>query len=302
MKEAVEAVEEAFRALGAGNAVNRPRSRVAIPSGMLHVMPAGLPSRQAMGFKAYTVSKSGARFLFLLYNGEGRLLTMMEADRLGQIRTGAATGVATKHLARQDASVVGIFGTGWQARSQLEAVSFVRPIRRAKAYSRNPERCQAFCREMGQMLGLEVVPVERPEEVVKDADLLITITSAKDPVLKGDWLLPGVHINAAGSNFAHKRELDEEAVRKASFIAVDSKEQAKVESGDLLVPIEKGFLRWDDVHELGEVVAGKLPGRRSRDEITLFKSNGIALEDVACAVRVYEHARAEGVGQEVPIV
>lgn len=301
MEEALEAVEEAFKALGRGEAVNRPRSRVAMPAGMLHVMPAGLLPRQAMGFKAYTVSKNGARFLFLLYDGEGRLLSIMEADRLGQIRTGAATGVATRHMARPEASTVGILGTGWQARAQLQAIALVRPIRRVRAYGRNPERRRTFCREMGRTLGIEIIPVERPEAVIEDADIVVTITTAKDPVLKGDWLLPGVHINAAGSNFAHKRELDEEAVRKAAFIAVDSKEQARIESGDLLVPIEKGLLGWEDVHELGEVVAGLVPGRRSPDEITLFKSHGIALEDVAVAIRVYERAKAEGVGREVPI-
>lgn len=254
-----------------------------------------------MGFKAYTTSRNGAHFLFLLYGGDGRLLAIMEADRLGQVRTGAASGVATKYMARKEAATIGIFGTGWQARSQLPAVCAVRSIRQVKAYSRNAERRQAFCREMSETLNVEVIPVEDPEEAVKEADILITITTAKEPVLKGVWLQPGVHLNVAGSNFAQKRELDEEAVRRSALIVVDSKEQARIESGDLLVPIERGLLRWEDVHELGEVVAGRLPGRRSDQEITLFKSNGIALEDVAVAWRVYERAKAEGFGQELPL-
>lgn len=299
MPMALEAVEAALQALAEGGGSNRPRQRIFVPGGVLHVMPAGVPAWGVMGLKAYSTVKGVTRFLFLLYDAmTGDLLALIEADRLGQMRTGAATGVATKYLARPGAGRVGIFGTGWQARSQVEAVCTVCKIDRVVAFGRDPERRRTFCREMTAAVGVEVVPAERAEEVVRGADILITATTAREPLFPGGQAPAGLHVNAIGSNYAEKREVDEALIRRAGLVVVDSKEQGQIESGDLLAAAAKGALSWDQVRELPEVVAGRV-GRRTPDEITLFKSNGIALEDVAVGLRVYERAQAEGIGSEV---
>lgn len=302
MAEALEAVEEAFRQHGQGSAVNRPRARVRVPQGILHVMAAGLPREGVLGFKAYTAFGGTVRFHVHLYSAEdGRLLAILEADRLGRIRTGAASGVATKYLGRPEASVVGIFGTGWQAGSQLQAICAVREVREVRAYGRDAARRVAFCREMEAALQVPVRSAPEPRAVVEGADIVTTMTTAKAPVFDGRWLEEGTHLNAAGSNFPQKQEIDEAAVTAARRIVVDSKEQAQIECGDLIAPISRGLLSWDQVHELGEVVAGKIPGRERPEDITLFESQGLALEDMAVAAVVYRKALREKVGREVPL-
>lgn len=302
IQTAIEAVEEVLRDQAEGAATNRPRYRVAAPASQLHLMAAGDRRLGVYGFKAYTASRKGARFLVCLYEAEtGDLLAMIEADRLGQMRTGAATGVATKYMARQDADTVGIIGTGWQSESQLLAVCAVRPIKTIKAYSRNRERSEAFARKMTSLLRAEVAPAETAEEAVRDQMIVITATSARDPVLKGEWVAPGAHVNAVGSNFLSKSEIDVETVRRASVVAVDSAEQSRVEAGDLLPAVERGVISWEGVTELGRIVAGHVKGRTNDDDITLFKSNGIALEDISTALRVYTMARERGVGEKIDL-
>ncbi|HWP49968.1 MAG TPA: ornithine cyclodeaminase family protein [Candidatus Limnocylindrales bacterium] len=302
MEDTLPIVEEVFRQQGLGTAINRPRFRVRLPEGVLHIMPAATPVFKSLGFKAYTTFRGGARFLFFLYHSDtGELLAIMEANRLGQMRTGAATGIATKYMARPEARTVGIFGAGWQAQTQLLAVCAVRKIQTVKVYSRTPETRRTFSQEMASRLKVNVQPVDSPEEVVRGSDIIITITSAREPVFKGEWLEPGVHLNVAGSNSAIRREVDDETIRRSDFIVVDSKEDGMIESGDLIIPIEKGILHWGQVRELGDIVAGYMPGRRTPEEITLFKSNGLAIEDVAVAVKLYELAKAKGVGMELPI-
>jgi alanine dehydrogenase len=226
---------------------------------------------------------------------------MIEADRLGQMRTGAASGVATKYMARASAATVGIFGTGWQAESQLMAVCAVRQIKSIAAYGRNAERCEAFARKMTSLLRVEVSPAESPEEATRGQSIVITATSAREPVLKGEWIEPGTHLNVVGSNFLSKAEVDVETIRRASIIAVDSIEQSRIEAGDLMPAIERGVISWESVTELGRIVAGRERGRTSEDQITLFKSNGIALEDISTALRVYHLARERGVGEEIDL-
>ncbi len=302
MPTALEAVEEGLRQHGRGQASNQPRRRVFVPNGILHVMSAGMPVWGVMGLKAYAAVKGKVRFVVLLFSTEtGELLALIEADRLGQMRTGAATGIATKYLARPDAGVVGIFGTGWQARTQLQAVCAVRTVREVRAYSRDPVRRGRFCSEMERLLGCPVRSVERPQQVVKGADIVITITSSREPVFEGQWVERGQHLNVAGSNTAQKREVDDETIRRADRIVVDQLEDAQIESGDLVGPVARGITSWDQVHELGEVVCGKVPGRERPDEVTLFKSNGLAIEDVATACKVLERAKAQGAGIEVPL-
>lgn len=299
MSVALEAVEEVLRLHGQGKAVNIARSRVRLPNNVLHVMSGGVPDLNITGLKAYTTTPHGAQFVVLLYQADsGELLAILEADKLGQTRTGAASGVATKYMARSDASTVGIIGTGWQARSQLAAVCGVRSITSVKAYSRQVERRQTYCHEMSDELGIPVEPAESAEEAVRDADVVVTITNARTPVLFGEWLKPGVHVNAAGSNALIRCEIDTEVVKRASLITADSKDTAKIECGDLLAPIERGMIHWDQVRELSDVVAGHIPGRQSAEDLTLFESQGLAIEDMAVAARVYQKAIEEGIGEK----
>ncbi|MDR7415203.1 MAG: ornithine cyclodeaminase family protein [Armatimonadota bacterium] len=300
LSEAIRALEEAFRAKAAGEAVNVPRTRVVTPEGVLHVMSAGWTSGGVMGLKAYTTSRTGARFVVLLYATDGTFLAGMEANVLGQRRTGAASGLATRYMARPEASVAAVIGSGWQARTQLAAVCAVRPIREARVYSRTPQRREAFAREMSEQLGIPVRAVSSAEEAVEGAEVICTITTAREPVLLGRWLSPGVHVNAAGVNWPDRRELDGEAVRRAHRIAVDDLAQARLESGDLVCAEREGVFRWERAVELADIVAGKLPGRGDAREITLFASQGIALEDVAVAKLVYERAVTEGMGRPLP--
>jgi alanine dehydrogenase len=302
MDTALAAVEDALRQLGHGTATNNPRTRVRLPTGQLHMMGAALPSRGVFGYKAYTAVKGQVRFHVMLYSTDtGELLAMLQADRLGQMRTGAASGVATKYMARSDARTVGIFGTGWQARSQLEAVCAVRPIQSVHAYGRDAARRQTFCADMSQQLGIPVEPAMSPEAAVKGMDVVITATSARDPLFDGNWLQPGTHINAIGSNALIRREIDDATVRRSALIVVDSKEQARAECGDLLGALERGLVHWEQIRELGEVVAGFVPGRRQAAEITLFESHGLAIWDLAAGAAVYEAAKAQGIGRELAV-
>jgi len=302
MTDAVRVVEEALRELGAGNAVNRPRQRVHVPNGILHVMPAGLSKRGYVGFKYYSSFPPKTRFWFHLIDAKnGDVLSVMQADRLGQQRTGAASGVATKYLARAEAATVGILGTGWQAESQLEAICTVRDIRLVRCYSLNSEHRKVFAKKMSAQLKVDVRGVDSAAEAVGDADVVVTATSAREPVLRGEWVAPGTHVNAVGSNRAASRELDDEVINRSSFICADSLEQAKIEAGDLISPAERGVLSWQRVHELSEVVAAQVQGRAGRDAVTLFKSTGIALEDVAVGAWVFERAREQGMGKEISL-
>lgn len=301
MGECVEVLEEAFAHAGAGQVDIKPRSRIRMPGGFFHFMAAADAGHQVFGYKAYPSFAGGARMLVMLYDyASGALLSCMEASNLGQIRTGAASGLATRWMARADADSVGVIGSGFQARSQLEAVCAVRDIKRVKVYSRRPEGREQFAQRMGERLNLEITPVDSAQECVSDVAVAITITSARDPVLEGEWLAPGTHINAAGGNHWIRREIDEAAVLRAAVIAVDDLDQAKIECGDLLWPESRGEFRWDLVCELQDIVAGRVPGRREERDITLFESMGVALEDIAAAQLVYRKAKEQGIGQELP--
>jgi len=300
--DCIDWLEETFRSLGRGEARSLPRARVKHPLGMLHVLPAADLSADAVGLKAYTTGRGGARFIVLLSSAStGELLAILEADYLGQVRTGAASGVATRYLARQDARRAGIFGTGSQATTQLAAVAAARNLESATAWSRDAERRERFARAMSEQLGIPVRAAATPEEAARDQDVVITMTTARQPVLHGEWLAPGTHVNAAGSNSLLRCEIDLETVRRADLVVVDSRQQARIECGDLLEPAERGLVDWDLLAELADVVAWGTPGRRDPQQITLFESQGLGLEDVAVAMRVYERARAAGLGQEVDL-
>ena len=299
MDMALEAVEQGLRKMGLDEAHNIPRARAQTDHAVLHTLSAAVKSLGVMGAKIYATSrKAPAQFHFLLYDGKtGALLALMQADHLGQMRTGAASGIATKFMARSDATEVGIFGSGKQARTQLLAVCKVRKVRRAMVYSPSEERRRRFAEEMSEECQTEVIPVDRPERAAEDKDILITATSSREPVLNGNWIAQGTHINAIGSNFLGKAELDPMTVRRCNAVVVDSKDQARIEAGDFQQALEEGVLHWQDVRELGQVVVGRHVARKQPQDITLFKSLGIAVEDVAVAARVHAAAVAEGVGK-----
>jgi alanine dehydrogenase len=301
MPLAMVAVEEAFRRLAQGSAISHSRRRIHLPGKcLLHYMAAGDGRSDCVGLKIYTSAHGGLRFLIPLFQAEsGELLALIEADYLGQMRTGAATGVATRFLARADARVAGIIGTGLQARTQLEAVAQARKLEKVRAYGRDSQRREQFAKEMSARLGLPVNAVSSSEAAVRGADIVTTMTNSTNPVFEGKWLEPGMHVNAAGSNFAQKRELDTDAVVRCDLIAADSREQAKIEAGDLIQAFAGEDSRWNTVHEFGDIAAGKIPGRTDPRQMTLFKSVGIAIEDIALAGRIYVLARERGVGREV---
>ncbi|MCZ7573256.1 MAG: ornithine cyclodeaminase family protein [Ardenticatenaceae bacterium] len=302
MTAALEAVETAFRQQGAGSAVNEPRQRVRQPQGILHLMGAALPELGYWGFKAYTTTRQGAHFLVSLYDtASGQLLALIEANTLGQLRTGAASGIATKFCARPDASRLGLFGSGFQAEAQLAAIAAVRPLTEVHVYSRTPEHREHFAQTMSSRLGLTVSPVAIPRDAVAGCDIVTTITSSREPLFDGRWLAPGTHINAAGSNALIRAEVDTTTIARTDRIFVDDKQQARIESGELLAAYERNQLNWQRVRELGDAVSGLVPARGGPDEITLFASQGIALWDIALAACVYERARDEGVGQEIAL-
>ncbi len=304
VKECIGALETAFIHSAGGLAENVPRHRIRLPRGFLHLMSAAAVATDMIGFgyKAYTTFPRGeSKFLMMLYDGErGGLLSVMEAGTLGQIRTGAASGLASRFMAVENAETVGIIGTGFQARSQLEAICAVRPIKHIRAFSRNAANREAFCSRMAQRLDVEVTPVDNAEECIRGADIAVTITDSRDPVLMGEWLKDGAHVNAAGGNHWLRREVDEETVTRSSVIVVDDLDQAKAECGDLIWPSERGSFRWGKVNTLADLVTRKVIGRPGAVDVTLFESQGVALEDVAAALHVYKKARERGVGQELP--
>jgi ornithine cyclodeaminase/alanine dehydrogenase-like protein (mu-crystallin family) len=304
MPVALEAVEQAFRHLAELQAMLHPRQRFALPEKVfLHYMAAADNATGYAGLKIYTSARGGVRFLVPLYRTRtGELVALLEADYLGQMRTGAASGIATKYMARTDAATVGIIGTGLQARTQLEAIAAVRKLTSIRAYGRNPERRSQFAREMTDRLGVPVYPAASAEEAVREAEIVVTATTSATPVLFGRWLMPGAHVNAIGANFPQKRELDDETIRRAGIIVVDSREQAKLESGDLLSVLgDPASHSWTAVRELAEIVSQRTPGRTDERQVTLFKSNGVAIEDVAVAARVVELAQQLGLGTRLPL-
>jgi ornithine cyclodeaminase/alanine dehydrogenase-like protein (mu-crystallin family) len=300
MDLALDAVAAAFRKLALEEAENVPRRRCQTDQVMLHVLPAAAKTLGVIGFKAYTTSKQGARFHVTLYDAKsGAMTAILEADLLGQFRTGAASGIATAKLARPDATTVGCFGTGKQARTQLLAVCKVRPIKTIHVHGRDGERRKTFAEQISKETGVEIIPVEKPGDAARGRDIIITATNAREPVLLGEWVDEGQHLNLIGSNFLAKAEADVGVFRKATLVVVDSKDQAKLEAGDFVPALDAGVLRWADVQELAPLLIGRYPGRTSPRDVTVFKSLGLGIEDIALAARVVDLARQQGLGKEI---
>lgn len=301
VETAIEVLEAAFRGLAEEKAVNVPRTRARAPGITLHTMSAAAEYLGFVGWKAYTTTRTKAHFYVGLSAVEsGELVALIEADFLGQLRTGAASGVATEYMARPDAKNVGLFGTGKQARTQLKAMTAVRRIERVEVYSRNAERRHQFAREMSEYCGTQVVAVHSPLEAAGEKDIVICATSSEVPLFEGRVLEPGTHLNVVGSNYLAKAEIDIETVRRADTIVCDSIEACRREAGDFVEALEAGVTDWPLMHELAEVVVGRQTGRARPEHITLFKSVGLAIEDVALAAKLLERARDENVGQPLP--
>jgi alanine dehydrogenase len=296
VKDAIAALEEGFRHWRRDGTENLPRQRLPLPTRSLNLMAASSPAQGICGQKAYF---SGCYHVTLYSIEERRLLAVIEADRLGAMRTGAASGVATRYLAREDASVVGIVGTGRQARTQMLAMDAVRSLRSVRVFGRDPERRQSFASEMAAILSCEVEASETAEACVRDAHIVVAATNSSEPVVHGAWLAPGSHVNAIGANGYARRELDDAAVLHAALVATDDRDQAQTEARELIDLTRDGKLDWDDVVELGDLVQRNHPGRRGDNEITLFKSLGIALEDISFGKMIYDRAVAAGRGTEM---
>jgi alanine dehydrogenase len=290
--EAVDAIEECFRRLARGAIENMPRRRLRMPEGALAVMGATDAELGLAGSKTYLASPEGASFVVSLFS-PGETVAVIEADRLGQLRTGAASGVAARYLAKPDARSLGVIGCGWQAESQVACIRAALPgIETVVAYCRTPERLASFCERTG------AEPGESNAESAGQ-DVVVTATTSPDPVLRGEWLEPGALVCAMGANRRSARELDDVVLQRAAFVCCDSLEQARIESGDLIEPVEHGALDWLEVHELQEVVAGEIEGRQSGEDVIVFKSNGLAAWDVAIAAVAIERARERGVGRQL---
>ncbi|HEV8603382.1 MAG TPA: ornithine cyclodeaminase family protein [Gaiellaceae bacterium] len=292
--DALAAVEACFERLARGAIENRPRTRLRLPDGAFAVMAAVDRELGLAGLKAYAWLTGGTPFVVLLFDAErAELAAVIEADKLGQLRTGAASGVAAKYLAREGAATLGVIGCGWQAESQLACIRAALPgITRVVAYCRTEKSLRGFCEKVG------AEPGESHRDPAEQ-DIVVTATTSRDPVLRGEWLRPGALVCAIGANEPRFRELDNVVLERAVFVCCDSLEQARLESGDLIEPIERGVLDWLEVHELQEVVAGEVAGRGSPDDIVVFKSNGLAAWDVAIAAKAVELARKRGVGREL---
>lgn len=295
VREAFECVDRGFRSLAQGDAVNAIRRRSGVGDVVLNVMWALAPDDGVMGVKSYPVVRSGttqgAVLILLLYSMEsGDLLAMFKADRLGQLRTGAATAVATAALARPDSEVLSVYGTGFQAGAQVAAlVEAIPSLKALNVVGRNPDRRDSFIRSLRETVPLEITAAD-PEGAARTADVIVTATGASDPVLHGDWVKPGTHINAVGSNLASKREVDRGTLERASLIVVDDRDVAAADCGDLILN------RWDQaaVGTIGDVLVGRSPGRMAAEDVTIFQSQGIALQDVVCAAAILRRVARSG--------
>jgi alanine dehydrogenase len=296
IEDAICTVEDAFYLLGQGSGDNLPRQRTKVGKSELHVNVASISSK-GFGLKAATVGSLGIRFVVLLWDIEtGDLKAIIEAERLGQLRTGAASAVATKFMAREEACTLGLLGSGKQAWSQISAICAVRKIEQAWVYDPLKDKRESFGKDMTNKLGINVKAVETPKDAVVNSHIIVTITRSKVPVFEDVWLLPGTHINAVGSNRSDAREINFETIRRSKVIAIDDKEQGYIEAGDLIAAVLKNQISWDDVIALDQIVVGNVFGRTNENDITLFKSLGVGIEDVAVANIVYERALMNGIG------
>lgn len=304
MADIVPMVERAYREEGFNRVVTSPRDQLRSKDThtFFNTLPALMPGLGIVGVNTYTGGNKSLplvqKVILLFSTEDGQLLSVLEADWISWMRTGATSGVATKYLAQKDVRCAGIFGTGKQARSQLMAVAAVRSIEQAMVYSPTPSRREQYAADMSKRLGLAVRAVDTPEAILAEADVICTATTSRTPVFDGERVRQGALVNAIGQHYPDRREVDSALVAR-SRIVVDDKKRALQEDGELLIPLQAGEINETQIEAtLGEVVAGLEPGRMG-NEITLFTSGGIASEVLAVAAGVYEVAEREGLGQEV---
>lgn len=303
MPDTIGVLEDAFSAQVQGKVINHPRSRLSLSTGVLNILPAAVPTFGVLGYKTYTAFREGVRYVVMLFSAhDGALLAIVEADWLGSMRTGAVSALATRYMVRPNASTVALIGAGKQAMTQLMGICEVCPVSVVNVYSRRQQQREIFCQEMTRLLNIDVRSVSSARQAVEVADVVITATTSPEPVVEGEWLVPGCHINAIGSNWPERRELDSAALQRCTLVVTESVEQARAEAGDFIVPIEEGVFAWNRVFELADIVSQEAPVRESPDEITLYKGLGIALEDVATAAHVYHLARKQNIGEEIDIL
>src|SRR5712691_669296 len=292
--DAVDAIEGCLERMAQGVVEIAPRRRLPLDDGRLADMAASDLELGYAGAKVYAGFGDGAAFVVALFSAsEPELVAVLEADQLGRLRTGAASAVAARHLARDGAQSLGVIGCGSQAETQVECIRVAVPtIEKVVAYCRTEKKLRAFCKRLGAEAG-------DSHRDPAQQDVVVTITTSRDPVLRGEWLRAGALVCACGANVLGARELDTVVLERAAFVCCDSKQQAALESSDLVEPIERGSLDWLEVHELQEVVAGEVFGRQSDDDIVVFKSNGLAAWDVAIAATAVDEARKRGVGRQL---
>jgi len=301
MDDVIAGVERAMRELGEGAAQNEPRRRAFAPGGFLNLMFASYPGGRCTGLKVYSVAGGKARFLVVIFALDGSLDALIEADFMGSYRTGAATAVAARAMGAQSPATVALIGTGWQARTQALALSRVLEIKELRAFSRDAERRVDFAREQSEELGLDVIASDSAEEAVAGADVVVTITTSKSPVLKAEWIEPRAFVACAGSNFHNRAEIPPELVERAQTVVVDQLATARLESGDLIAAAAAGKFEWSRAVELGAVIAGKW-NRPDAPGITLFESHGLALWDLAAGSAVLAAARERGMIEEIDLL
>ncbi len=303
MEEAIAAIEKVTNDQYLGNAVNYPRTHNYAGAGRyIATMQAVAYSLGVFGFKTYTIVPGRQCYFVYLYSLEtGSLLAILEANTLGQYRTGAATGVSVKYLSRENSSSVAIIGSGFQARTQLEAACKVRSLRSVKVFSPNRSNRSSFAEEMSRHLEINVRPVNSPSLALEASDIIITITSSNTPVFSNCDLEPGVHIAAVGGANPYVREIEVDVLKKADLIVADDVAQLKYESGEFLKPVHTGEILWEQIQELWEVVGGVNPGRTNADDVTIFKSLGMALWDIAIAKVVYDKAIMHNIGHQLNV-
>jgi len=302
MADAIRAVDAGLQARARHTAVATPRERTRTPAGTLNILQgATAPDVGITGFKAYYATPQQSRSHTFLYDSaSGTPLAILESNRFNVVRTGAATGAATQYLARPDAAVLGQLGAGRIGAGQLEAVCAVRKLREARVYAPTRDKLEAWCIAMTEKVGIPVLPAASGEAAVRGADIVNVITRATAPVLPGDWLEAGQHVNAAGANQLLKRELHADALRRFDLVVADSREVARKEGGELLPLVESGRLQWEALAEIGDIAAGLHPGRTDPKQITFYKSHGMALQDLYVAAGVLAEARRMGLGHEIP--
>ena len=303
MEDAIKASDLAFKLQAGTQSVNHPRIRIANKNQFFNYMTASSPELGFYCMKTYSIHKntSPTFYVYLYDYSNGDLVSIMNASSLGQIRTGAASGIATKYLSKQNSTNLSIIGTGYQAKTQAQAIVAIRPITLIKVYSRSLDNRNRFAKWLEQNLNIECIPVTSPEDCIEKSDIITTITTSKNPVFRGSQITPGTHINAAGGNHYMRRELDDDTILNSDLITTDDISQARVECGDLINPIDRGLLRWNHIHQLSEIVSGLKIGRRNNNQITLYESQGLAIQDLTAAAHIYSKAIQSKIGTNVDI-